>query len=143
MMILVLKAFGPIMYEGTTIGNLQKGGSCQAPSTAAFMSFCQQSFAVTAPSLIGTIACLLHATALIDFLSTRSPRRVHGVSISSNVTKPFPFLCAWHCVVHAPVHHYTLKSTGFYVQPVGIKIPLLFLRGFLQCTTVANVPLGA
>ena len=38
----------PIMHEGPAIGYLQRGGTCQATSTAAFTMPCQGNFAVTA-----------------------------------------------------------------------------------------------
>ena len=96
----------PSSTRAVQVDTCRQGGICQAPSTAAFTSFCQESVAITA--LIGTIACLLRATALIDFLVLQLV--VHGRSmlsagggISFNVTEPFPSLWPWHCVVHAPV----------------------------------------
>ena len=45
----VLKSLGPIEHEGPAASRLQKGGTCQAMTTAAFTSSCQ-----------GTIACHHH-----------------------------------------------------------------------------------
>ena len=100
--------------------------------------------------------------------ATRSPWQVHGDSISLNVTEPFPFLWHWHCVVrrscplavaagnrcHAGGWHIVHEAARLASwSPLFLTVHALVcaaqwkiftaLSRYLQCTMVANVPLGA
>ena len=92
----VLEALGPVKHEGPATRYLQRGGICQATSTATFTLSCQGSCLL----LIGTISVSFTVTEPFSLLRPR-----HCVDVSLLLVVAVGIRChtgGWHIVHEAP-----------------------------------------